>query len=74
MTHTPLTFLKRAVRPAARPASPGGVLVVMCAGYFLVLLDVTIVNVALPAIGAQRGTDVDGLQWVVTVTPWRSPP
>jgi DHA2 family methylenomycin A resistance protein-like MFS transporter len=41
------------------------VLVVMCAGYFLVLLDVTIVNVALPAIGARLGTDTGGLQWVV---------
>ncbi|MEU3841357.1 MFS transporter [Streptomyces sp. NPDC028635] len=65
MADTPLTLLKRAVRPAARPASPRGVLVVMCAGYFLVLLDVTIVNVALPAIGARLGTDVGGLQWVV---------
>ncbi|MFF9134758.1 MFS transporter [Streptomyces sp. NPDC014806] len=40
-------------------------LVAMCAGYFLVLLDVTIVNVALPAIGARLGTDTGGLQWVV---------
>ncbi|MFE7957481.1 MFS transporter [Streptomyces sp. NPDC057413] len=32
---------------------------------FLVLLDVTIVNVALPAIGARLGTDTGGLQWVV---------
>lgn len=37
----------------------------MCAGYFLVLLDVTIVNVALPAIGSGLGADVGGLQWVV---------
>ncbi|NEB06286.1 MFS transporter [Streptomyces sp. SID13726] len=37
----------------------------MCAGYFLVLLDVTVVNVALPAVGAGLGTDVGGLQWVV---------
>jgi DHA2 family methylenomycin A resistance protein-like MFS transporter len=37
----------------------------MCAGYFLVLLDVTIVNVALPQIGSGLGTDVGGLQWVV---------
>jgi MFS transporter, DHA2 family, methylenomycin A resistance protein len=41
------------------------VLVVMCVGYFLVLLDVTIVNVALPEIGSGLHTSVDGLQWVV---------
>jgi MFS transporter, DHA2 family, methylenomycin A resistance protein len=40
-------------------------LVVMCAGYFLVLLDVTIVNVALPSIGSGMGADVSALQWVV---------
>jgi DHA2 family methylenomycin A resistance protein-like MFS transporter len=37
----------------------------MCVGYFLVLLDVTIVNVALPKIGAGIGASVSGLQWVV---------
>lgn len=31
------------------------VLLVMCVGYFLVLLDVTVVNVALPSIGAGLG-------------------
>jgi MFS family permease len=41
------------------------VLVVMCVGYFLVLLDVTIVNVALPQIGRGLGASVSGLQWVV---------
>ena len=45
--------------------SPRAVLVVMCVGYFLVLLDVTIVNVALPRIGVGLRTDVSGLQWVV---------
>ncbi|MFF8905701.1 MFS transporter [Streptomyces olivaceoviridis] len=53
------------IPPASRAGSPYTVLVVMCAGYFLVLLDVTIVNVALPAIGSGLGTDVGGLQWVV---------
>jgi MFS transporter, DHA2 family, methylenomycin A resistance protein len=48
-----------------RVSSRGVVLVVMCVGYFLVLLDVTVVNVALPSIGADLGTGVDGLQWVV---------
>lgn len=65
MAHSPATLLRRVVRPASRPGSPYTVLVVMCAGYFLVLLDVTIVNVALPAIGSGLGTDVGGLQWVV---------
>ncbi|MGN9906808.1 MFS transporter [Phytohabitans sp. LJ34] len=41
------------------------VLVTMCAGYFLVLLDVTVVNVALPAVQAGTGAGVAGLQWVV---------
>src|SRR5919206_5067801 len=46
-------------------SSRGVVLVVMCVGYFLVLLDVTIVNVALPSIGSDLGASVSGLQWVV---------
>lgn len=37
----------------------------MCVGYFLVLLDVTIVNVALPQIGAGLHAGVSALQWVV---------
>jgi DHA2 family methylenomycin A resistance protein-like MFS transporter len=41
------------------------VLLVMCVGYFLVLLDVTIVNVALPHIGAGLDAGVSSLQWVV---------
>jgi MFS transporter, DHA2 family, methylenomycin A resistance protein len=40
-------------------------LVVMCVGYFLVLLDVTVVNVALPAIGTSLDPGPAGLQWVV---------
>src|SRR3954454_18906911 len=52
-------------RATAGHASPRAVLVVMCVGYFLVLLDVTIVNVALPSIAAGLGAGVSGLQWVV---------
>jgi DHA2 family lincomycin resistance protein-like MFS transporter len=33
---------------------------------FLIAVDVTVVNVALPAIGAQFGSDVADLSWVVT--------
>src|SRR4051794_33399396 len=40
-------------------------LCVASAGYFLVLLDVTIVNVALARIGADLGASRTELQWVV---------
>jgi len=40
-------------------------LVVMCVGYFLVLLDVTVVNVALPTISRDLHASVPGLQGVV---------
>ena len=43
----------------------GLVLVVMCAGMFLVLLDVTVVNVAVPSITAGLRTGTAGVQWVV---------
>lgn len=50
---------------ASGAAPRWAVLLVMCAGYFLVLLDVTIVNVALPRISAGLGANVSSLQWVV---------
>jgi MFS transporter, DHA2 family, methylenomycin A resistance protein len=39
--------------------------VALCAGYFLVLLDVTVVNVALPSIGEELTPSGHGLAWVV---------
>jgi DHA2 family methylenomycin A resistance protein-like MFS transporter len=36
-----------------------------CLGYFFVLLDVTVVNVALANMSSDLGTTRDGLQWVV---------
>lgn len=56
-------------RPGAGGAGPaprrGAALAVLCAGMFLVLLDVTIVNVALPGIGRALRTGLPGLQGVV---------
>jgi MFS transporter, DHA2 family, methylenomycin A resistance protein len=46
-------------------ARPGLVLLVMCAGMFLVLLNVTVVNVAVPAITTGLHTSTAGIQWVV---------
>jgi MFS transporter, DHA2 family, methylenomycin A resistance protein len=37
----------------------------LCGGYFLVLLDVTVVNVALPAIGGGLHASAAGRSWVV---------
>ena len=34
-------------------------------GYFMVLLDTTVVTVALPAIRADLGGGMSGLQWVI---------
>src|SRR3954465_7158224 len=50
---------------ANRSESRSVVLAAMCVGYFLVLLDVTIVNVALPHIRSGLHASVAGLQWVV---------
>ncbi|MFP5319010.1 MAG: MFS transporter [Acidimicrobiia bacterium] len=37
----------------------------MCLAMFMVLLDNTVVNVALPSISEDMGTSVAGLQWIV---------
>jgi EmrB/QacA subfamily drug resistance transporter len=40
-------------------------LVAVCTGVFMLLLDVTIVNVALPDIQGQFDSSLSGLQWVI---------
>ncbi|MDZ7929780.1 MAG: MFS transporter [Rhodococcus sp. (in: high G+C Gram-positive bacteria)] len=40
-------------------------LIVICAAELLVVLDNTVVNVALPSMGLQLRADMSGLQWVV---------
>jgi EmrB/QacA subfamily drug resistance transporter len=58
------------VGSAMRPAVPAGrsrwiALVVLCTGMLMIVLDVTIVNVALPSIQAQLRFSQAGLAWVV---------
>jgi DHA2 family methylenomycin A resistance protein-like MFS transporter len=40
-------------------------LIAVSLGYFMVILDATIVTVALPSLGRDLGSSVAGLQWVV---------
>ena len=42
-----------------------GVLLISCMSLFIVGLDITVVNVALPAIGQDLHADIPGLQWTV---------
>ena len=48
-----------------RHAPPGVVLALVCLAQFMVVLDVSIVNVALPSIGRDLHYSSTGLQWVV---------
>jgi EmrB/QacA subfamily drug resistance transporter len=41
------------------------VLVVLCTGFFMILLDTTIVNVAIPAMSAGLNTTLDQILWVL---------
>jgi hypothetical protein len=65
-------------RPTLASAGPtpraGLVLVIMCAGMFLVLLDVTVVNVAVPSIASGRGPRRRGCSgWSpATQSRWRA--
>jgi DHA2 family methylenomycin A resistance protein-like MFS transporter len=47
------------------PHFAAATLAVACLGTFMVTLDVTVVNVALPAMAADLGADLPGLQWIV---------
>lgn len=56
--------------PATTPAARGGrsrwlALYVLCAGMLMIVLDVTVVNVALPAIQDDLGFTSSSLAWVV---------
>ncbi|HET8585621.1 MAG TPA: MFS transporter, partial [Casimicrobiaceae bacterium] len=41
-------------------------LAIVCAAFFMTVLDVSIVNVALPSIGKALDFSRDSLQWVIT--------
>ena len=51
--------------PTVQQRLPVVQIVALCLGYFLILLDVTIVNVALPSMGQDLGLAGSRLAWVV---------
>ena len=61
---SPVAALAR-VRSASRTRSSGLVLAVVCVAQFMVVLDVSIVNVALPDIRDDLGMSQAGLAWVL---------
>jgi len=56
--------------PTEAPASAGrkswAILALLAVAQFMVVLDITVVNVALPSIGSDLGFAAGDLQWVVT--------
>src|SRR5690606_24806217 len=65
MTTTPQS--RTAGKEEARKTTPGwAALLAASIGQFLVVLDVSVVNVALPQVRAGLGLGATGLQWVVT--------
>jgi EmrB/QacA subfamily drug resistance transporter len=66
MADTPMTADAAARSRGARlPASPWLVLVIVCFAQFMVVLDATIVNVALPSIQKDLNLSAQNLQWIV---------
>ena len=45
--------------------NPWLILAIVCMGQFMVVLDATIVNVALPSIQTDLGISDSSLQWIV---------
>ncbi|MFC8962967.1 MFS transporter [Streptomyces sp. NPDC057094] len=63
---TPMLRAAEDTRTSAPVAPPAWVVIALaCAGQFLVVLDVSVVNVALPSMRADLGLSAPGLQWVV---------
>ena len=56
---TRLVIMKQLMKQRQLP------LIALCLGFFMVIIDVTIVNVALPSMAKGLGGDVSWLQWVV---------
>ncbi len=61
----PRTAHVSCLHPPAMRIRHSLVLVAVCIGYFMAVLDSTVVNVALPDMARSLGTGIAGMQWVV---------
>jgi EmrB/QacA subfamily drug resistance transporter len=66
MSDRTLPVHARSPRPPGPDPRRWWALVVLCLAQFMVILDITVVNVALPTIGSDLGLDRASLTWVVT--------
>jgi EmrB/QacA subfamily drug resistance transporter len=57
--------LKGAAQNPVSPRNPWTALAVLCAGYGMILLDLTVVNNAMPSIMGGLHTGVNGILWVI---------
>src|ERR1700744_6789198 len=65
MTDAEVTTTARSARPRGTPIPARLTLAAALLGFFMICLDATAVNVALPAIGTSLHGATAGLQWVV---------
>lgn len=71
--HETSTHARRAGEPAVVTGDPAAnrsrtwlIVALLCVAQFMLILDITVVNVALPSIQAEVGLALSELQWVVT--------
>ncbi|NEB78998.1 MFS transporter [Streptomyces sp. SID14478] len=63
--HTEVLDATRPQKGVRRPKLTLVPLIALSLGYFLVMLDVTVVNVAIPGVSASLGTGGTAVQWIV---------
>ncbi|RAE29623.1 MFS transporter, partial [Burkholderia multivorans] len=51
---------------SSQPANPWRALWALCVGFFMILVDSTIVSVAMPDIMASLGADINAVVWVTS--------
>src|SRR5215469_16753452 len=64
-TYLPSLETSSETSSAQRPANPWPALLVVCLGFFMIMLDTTIVLVATPSMLTSLGASFDAILWVI---------